>query len=149
MREEMTGQLRVAMSNAQSAARRLNQDFVGSEHLLLGILSADNSEAARAIRKDDVPLLQMRAKMEKKLPRGEKDPVVTGDLPLSPKAQRAFHAALVKAQSLHEPRISTRMLLLALLDDPETAIRDAIRASGADVDHLVAALTEKPREAEE
>lgn len=149
MREALTGQLRVALANAQAAARRLDQDFVGSEHLLLGILTTDSCEAVEAMRKHEINLAELRQALEAALPSGEEDPVVTGNLPLSPKAQRAFNGALVKAQTLHEPSVSTRLLLLSLLDEPETAIRDGLRTCGADLDQLVRLLGEKPPRAEE
>ncbi len=148
MRQEMSGQLRNAISQAQISARGLNQDFVSSEHLLLGILATENSQAAVAMQKDEISLSELRDSLLASLPQAQQDPVVTGDLPLSPKAKRAVHTALVKAQTMQEPAITTRHLVLALLDDPETAIRDAFLRCGADLDQLIRFLMEKPAQTE-
>ncbi len=149
MREAMTGQLRIAMSNAQASARQLKQDFVSSEHLALGILATESSQAVKALLKDEVNLAEFREALIQSLPSGKDDPVVTGDLPFSPKAKRTFHAALVNAQAMREPSVSTRFLLLALLEDPDSAIRAALRQCGADADQLNRLLTEKPAQIEE
>lgn len=148
MRQDMSGHLRSAISHAQVSARRLNQDFVSSEHLLLGILATEGSQATTALQNDEVDLSELRDALLKSLPQAQHDPVVTGDLPLSPKAKRAVHTALVKAQATQEPSITTRHLVLALLEDPETAIRDALRQCGADLDQLIRLLMEKPAQAE-
>lgn len=149
MRQDMSGQLRNAIANAQVSARHLNQDFVSSEHLLLGVLAASGSQATAVLQKDEVSLSELRDALLASLPHAQNDPVVTGDLPLSPKAKRAVHTALVKAQAMQEPSITTRHLVLALLDEPETAIRDALRRCGADLDQLIRLLMEKPAQAED
>ena len=58
------------------------------------------------------------------------------------------NGALVKAQSLREPRVSTRLFLLALLDDVPQAVRTALDACGVDTDALHAKLAERPAVAE-
>jgi ATP-dependent Clp protease ATP-binding subunit ClpA len=71
---------------------------------------------------------------------------VLGDLPLSPNAQRAVQGAILKAQALRESKVSTRHLLLALLDDPQTVLRDALQANNGDVNVLRHALVEVDEE---
>ena len=136
MREVMTEQLRIALEAAQTQARELNQDFVGTEHLLLGMLGANHvsdgeSEAVRALRKNEISLDELRQALVGALPRGTEPPVVTGNLPFSPRAKRAVNSALASAQATREPRVSTRLLMVALLDDPESELRAALRACGA------------------
>ena len=136
MREAFTGRLRLAVDKAQDEARALNQDFVGAEHLLLGLLATDDAEAVAGLRLAGVDLAELRKRLVDVLPRGGQAPVVTGALPLSPKAQRAVSTALVKAQSAGSSRVSSRLLLLALLDECESATRATLRDAGADLDHL-------------
>jgi ATP-dependent Clp protease ATP-binding subunit ClpA len=83
------------------------------------------------------------------LPTAADTPVISGDLPLSPKAQRAIHGAIAKAQALRETRISTRFLMLSLLDEPHTLVRGAINAGGGDINQLRQALVESPTDEEE
>lgn len=145
MREAMTEQLRLVLDTAQLQARQLNQDFVGTEHLLLGILGASHasdgeSEAVRALRHGEISLDELREYLVDALPQGKEPPVVTGSLPLSTNAKRAVNSALVMAHSAREPRVSTRLMLRALLEDPQSEIQASLRACGADLDRLQSVL---------
>lgn len=149
MRETLTRQVKQALDRAQSEARLLKQDFVGTEHLALGLLGDDNADAVRAVRRQSLDVDDLRRRITQALPVGKEEPVVTGALPLSPKATRAVNQAVVKAQSLHEPSVSTRVVLLALLEEPENAMCRLLREAGADTDILQRHLAEKPDEPEE
>ena len=143
MREALTKQLSEALAQAQQEARALNQEFVGTEHLLLGLLAAGaDTEALAGLKLAGVDRDALRKRVTESLPRAEQSPGITGDLPLSPNAQRAINAAVTKAQSLGSPRVSTRLLLGALLDECETLVRPAMRAVGADLDHLQRVLVQ-------
>jgi ATP-dependent Clp protease ATP-binding subunit ClpC len=142
MREEFTDNLRRALDKAQDEARALNQDFVGTEHLLLGILEVEDSEAVAGLRLANVGLRELREKLVEVLPKGAEDPVVTGSLPLSPKARRVVNGALVNAQTAGLSRVSSRMLLVSLLDDCETVVRSVLRGVGADIEHLQRVLVQ-------
>jgi ATP-dependent Clp protease ATP-binding subunit ClpC len=142
MREEFTDRLRLALDKAQDEARGLNQDFVGTEHLLLGLLATDDSEAVAGLRLAGVGLGELRDRLIEVLPRGAESPVVTGSLPLSPKARRVINTALVNAQSAGLPRVSSRLLLVSLLEDCETVVRSVMRGVGADLDHLQRVLVQ-------
>ena len=144
MRQNLSETLRGMLAEAQKEARALNQDFVSTEHLLLGVVRCDSCEAARALRAAQVDTGELRAALARVLPRGKEEPVVTGDLPLSPKAQRVINNAIVKAESLRESRVTTRLVVLALLDEQETALRHAFREAGADMDQLTRKLAERP-----
>jgi len=135
MREQFTDSLRRALEIAQAEARRLNQEFVGSEHLLLGLLACETCTASRIIEQQ-VDRTCLHDTLLKALPRSQEDPVVTGQLPLSPKSQRLINEAIVKARALRQPRVSTRFLLIAILDEPNTISREVFRDAGADLDQL-------------
>ena len=149
MREEFTNTLRQAIEQAQVEARTLNQEFVGTEHLLLGLIKCDTCEASRVMQRSHVNVNALRSALVNDLPTGKEPPVITGNLPLSPKAQRAINGAMAKAQALREPRISTRFLLLALLDEPETLLHQAIAKCGGDIEQLTQAVVAKTEEPEE
>jgi ATP-dependent Clp protease ATP-binding subunit ClpC len=148
MREAFTNTLRQVLDSAQREARELNQEFVGTEHLFLGILRCVECDAESILREQQLEPGQLRPIILRGLPRGAEPPVVTGDLPLSPKAQRVINGAIVKAQALRQERISTRFLLLSLLDDPQTLVREALMAQGGDVNLLRQALVEAPDDEE-
>ncbi len=149
MRETLTNTLRSALAAAQAAARGHNQDFVGTEHLMLGLLGGSDGEACRTLRASHAQPPRLEAQLHDGLPRGAAPPVVHGDLPLSPKAQRVVNGALVKAQSLREARVSTRLLLLSLLDDVPPAVAAAFNACGVDTETLVTKLAERPNALED
>ena len=143
MREGITETFRRALSEAQLAARGLNQDFVGTEHFMLGLLGTEGEAVGAVISSHGEPA-ELKGVLQRALPRGEQAPVVTGDLPLSPRAQRAINGAIVKAQSMRESRVSTRFLLMSLLDEPGTLMREALDKCGVDFDVLQPKLAEKP-----
>lgn len=136
MREEFTSKLRTALEQAQDEARALNQDFVSTEHLLLALLRTEDSEALACLKLAGVNAEALRRNLIDSLPRGEQSPVVTGNLPLSPKARRAVNTALVKAQTARLSRISSRLLLASLLEELETISQEVIVEVGTDLDNL-------------
>jgi ATP-dependent Clp protease ATP-binding subunit ClpC len=148
MREPLTETLRQVLDDAQREARAMNQEFVGTEHLLLGMLNCDRCESHRVLQKAGIEPVDLRAALMRELPKGTREPVISGNLPFSPKAQRTINAAIVKAQLHHEPRIATRIVLLALLEEPETLIRRAMAEAGADLQQLCRLLAEPLAERE-
>ena len=147
MREALTDTSRNALAAAQTAARELNQDFVSTEHLMLGLLGGDG-EAIAALQAAHAEPAKVAIALRGALPCGEQPPVVTGDLPLSPKAQRLVNSAIVKAQAMRESRVSTRFLLMALLDETQSPVRQALNEAGGDLDSLEPRLAQKPANAE-
>ena len=139
---------RKVLDQAQHEARALNQEFVGTEHMMLAILQASGTLALRTLRQHHVDKDAVRSQLLSVMPYSDSAPVVTGNLPLSPKAQKTINSALVMSRSLREPKLSTRVLLLALMDEPKTALIDALRNTGVDVEELLRALAETPSEAE-
>jgi ATP-dependent Clp protease ATP-binding subunit ClpC len=147
MRESLTDTLRNTLAEAQKSARELNQDFVGTEHLMLGLLSVDG-EAGRALRTSHGVAGELKSTLVKSLPKGRLDPVVTGDLPMSPKAARVFNGAIVKAQSMREPKVSTRFLMLSLMDEMPVAAKSVLVDAGVDFEMLASQLAGKPEKSE-
>ncbi len=150
MREHLTGQLRSVLDRAQELARGLNQEYVSTEHLLLGTLECETCEACQALRLHEMDPAELRDGLLRLLPQGEETPVVSGDLPLSPNAKQAITDALARAGSNGGGAgVSTRFALAALLQEPDTLIRQCLRAAGADVEQLQRLLAQPPSEPEE
>ena len=133
---------------AQQEARRLNQDFVGTEHLAMALLDADDSEAGRTLRLMNVEGGYIRNVLGHALPAGKEPPVVTGDLPMSPRAQRLLTNAVVASQAAGRANVSTRFLLAALLSEAAGAVCESFRRGGVDAAELVKALREREVTAE-
>jgi ATP-dependent Clp protease ATP-binding subunit ClpC len=143
MHQDLTQSLRRSLEAAQSAARDLNQDFVSTEHLMLGLLSTDG-DALHALRSAHAEPDSLKSALRAKLPHGKPPHVVTGDLPLSPKAQRAINGAIVTTQVMRESHVPTRFLLKSLIEEPQSVARQALVSAGVDIDTLLASLNEKP-----
>ena len=124
-----------ALLDADEQARRHGQDFVGTEHLLMGILTGKEGEAFRALQAE-TEIEQLLPHLTRALPKSAGPVRVTGRLPLSPKAQRVVNAAASAAQAAAQTAVSTRFLLLALLEDAESTVAQIIADSGADLDEL-------------
>jgi ATP-dependent Clp protease ATP-binding subunit ClpC len=134
---------------AQQEARQLNQDFVGTEHLAMALLDADDSEAGRVLRVMNVESGYIRNALAHALPAGKDPPVVTGDLPMSPKSQRLVSGAIVAAQAAGRGRVSTRFLLAALLAEAAGVVCESFRRAGVDAAELVKALKQRDVTAEQ
>lgn len=157
MRESLTRTFQSAMEAAQRAARSLNQDFVGTEHAALGLLQGNPSiestgsgaggsaaEAVRALQAAHADVARAASALRSLLPAGDQPPLVSGQLPLSPRLQRVVSESIVGAQAAHEPRVSTRFLLLALLAEPQNLLQRVLCELGTDIDVLRQKLAEKP-----
>lgn len=148
MQPPLTECARKTLDQAQAEARALNQEFVGTEHLLLSLLKSTGCHASRVLRAQHVDKDAVRSALLSVMSYSENPPVISGNLPLSPKAQRSINSAIVMAHSLRESKVSTRILLLALMDEQGTPFLAAIRQAGADVETLLKALAEKPHDEE-
>ena len=144
----LTETLARVIANAQDEARRLNQDFIGTEHLAIALLDVDNSEAGRVLAQMNVQSGYVRNALIHAVPAGKEAPVVTGRLPMSPKAQRLVTHAIVAAQAAGKSRVSTSILLATLLAETSGVVCEAFRRSGAQGAELIKALKEKDVAAE-
>jgi ATP-dependent Clp protease ATP-binding subunit ClpC len=125
---------------AQNEARQRNQDFVGTEHLALALLDDDNSEAVRVVSQMNVQTGYVRNTLSHALPSGKEPPVVTGNLPMSPKAQRMVSNSLVALQAAGKAELSSRFLLASLLEEASGVVCESFSRSGADTAELIRQL---------
>jgi ATP-dependent Clp protease ATP-binding subunit ClpC len=147
MRLAFTDTMTAAVRQADEEARRLGQEVVGAEHLLLGILDRESSEAVRALA-SAADVERLRRLLDKKLPHAAEATTVTGRLSFSPLAQEAINAAISAAQAEGKSKVSSRFVLAALLDEPPLAVVESFRAAGADLDDLAVQLR-RPAEEDE
>lgn len=103
-----------AIISAQEEARRLGYAFVGTEHLLLGLLCDTDSAAARALQPFGVVPESLRAEVETAVGRGEGSP--TGEVGFSPRAKRVMvELAVQEAREIGHSYVGPEHLLLGLL----------------------------------
>lgn len=103
---------------AQEESRRLNQRFVGSEVILLGLVSEDTSSAASVLKSLGVTLPSTRAEVERTV--GYGDGFVSTEIPFTPKAKAVLDRAIEEAQQFGHNFISPEHLLLGLIQDRES-----------------------------
>jgi ATP-dependent Clp protease ATP-binding subunit ClpA len=134
MFERFTNQSRRAVVLAQEEARELRHSFIGTEHLLLGMLREGTGSAARALTSMDVTLDAARQAVEASVGRGEHQPA--GNIPFTPRAKKALELALRESLQLGQNYIGTGHLLLGLIqqgDDVAIGILDNLHADVADL----------------
>ena len=147
MHNALTATFRDTLDQAHREARQLNQEFVGTEHAVLALLAVPASEAGRALTAA-IAADELCRWLLNRMPKVKKPPVVTGRLPLSPKLQSLVNVAMVRAQAAGQAGVSTRFLLLAILQDEGGVVREALSACGADNDDLVRTLEKWDESAE-
>lgn len=99
---------------AQEESRRLGQNFVCTEQLLVGTISEGTSVAAKALKSMEITLEQVKIEVEKIIGRSS-DLVTIDNIPFSPKATRAIDLSEEEAQQLGSSHINAEHLLLAML----------------------------------
>ncbi len=115
---------------AQEEARRLKHHAVGTEHLLLGLISEGGGVAAKALEALQIDFEQVRAEVEKMIGRGDTE--VTGEVGFTPRAKRVvLELAPQEAQKLGHSYIGTEHLLLALITEGEGVAARVLEEMGA------------------
>ncbi len=112
--DKFTNRAREVMSRARHEAERLQHPYIGTEHLLLGLVEDGQGIAALVLKNLDVDLRRLRAAVERLRPHGRSD-VRTGELPFTPRAKRLLETAQIEASHLGHDYIGTEHLLLGLL----------------------------------
>jgi hypothetical protein len=113
MFERFTQDARRAVVLAQEEARLLNHDYIGTEHLLLGLAREAEGVAAGALGTFDVSLELVRAEVEKVIGRGQTAP--SGHIPFTPRAKKVLELALREALQLGHNYIGTAHILLGVV----------------------------------
>jgi ATP-dependent Clp protease ATP-binding subunit ClpC len=118
MFERFTDRARKVMQLANYEAKRLNQEYVGTQHILLGVIKEGTGVAANVLRNLGVDLETTRSEIEKIVQAGPMF-VTKGKLPVTPRAKNVLEFAIEEARGLNHNYIGTEHLLLGLLRVPE------------------------------
>jgi ATP-dependent Clp protease ATP-binding subunit ClpC len=124
---------RKSIWHARKEALRLRHDYIGSEHMLLGLLATERSVAAEVLRKLDLDLARIRSETEKRLEPGTSK-VTDGQIPFTPRAKSVLELTLIEAGNLGHDHLGTGHLLLGLILQPEGTVAEVLRAAGVDLD---------------
>jgi ATP-dependent Clp protease ATP-binding subunit ClpC len=128
-------QAREALAVAQDEARRLGHDYVGTEHLLLGVLSMFEQGGAAVLRNCDLDRARIRQEIER-LIQAPSPTIRIGALPLTPRALEALRRARTEAECVGLPLVNAQHLLLGLLSEGQGVAILALKNLGVRIDQL-------------
>lgn len=119
MYERFTDRARKVMMLANQEAQRFNHEYLGTEHLLLGLVKEGSGIAANVLRNLGVELDRIRLEVEKIVQAGPADTPTMGKLPRTPRAKRVIEYAIEEAKGLNHNYVGTEHLLLGLIRENE------------------------------
>lgn len=118
MYERFTDRARKVMQLANQEAQRFNHEYIGTEHILLGLVKEGSGVAANVLKNLDVDLRKIRLEVEKIVQSGP-ELVTMGKLPQTPRAKKVIEYAMEEARNLNHNYVGTEHLLLGLIREQE------------------------------
>ena len=134
MFERFTDRARRIVVLAQEEARLLNHNYIGTEHILLGIIHEGEGVAARALESLDISLEAVRQQVEEIIGQGQAAP--TGHIPFTPRAKKVLELSLREALQLGHNYIGTEHILLGLIREGEGVAAQVLQKLGADLNRV-------------
>jgi ATP-dependent Clp protease ATP-binding subunit ClpC len=116
--ERFTERAREVVVLAQDEARALRHNYIGTEHILLGLLREEEGLAARVLESLDITVEEVRAQVARIIGPGD-EPIVSGQIPFTPRAKKVLELSLREALSLKHNYIGTEHNLLGLVRENE------------------------------
>ncbi|HEY77857.1 MAG TPA: ATP-dependent Clp protease ATP-binding subunit [Dehalococcoidia bacterium] len=148
--EKFSERARRVLTFAQEEAQHFNHSYIGTEHILLGLVREDEGVAAKVLLNLGVGLSKVRSAVEFIIERNEKPS--TGDIGLTPRAKRVIELAIDEARSLGHNYIGTEHLLLGLLREGEgiaASVLDSfsinLERTRAEIVRVISQTTARPR----
>jgi ATP-dependent Clp protease ATP-binding subunit ClpC len=133
MFNKFTERAQKAIALAQEEAKRLNHNYVGTEHLLLGLVSEGEGIAAKALINLGIDLDKLRQKVESLVGRGEGETALVG---ITPRTKRVFEISFAEARNLNHNYVGTEHLLLALIREGEGVAARVLKDMGLDFEKI-------------
>jgi MIP family channel proteins len=129
MYERFSDRARKVMQLTNQEAQRLNHEFIGTEHILLGLVKEGAGTAATVLKNLNIDLSMIRLEVEK-IVQGGPDMLLPGRLPLTPSAKNAIEYSMEGARNLNHNYVGTEHLLLGLLREQEGVARHVLTNLG-------------------
>src|SRR6187455_2445736 len=134
MFERFTDRARRVVVLAQEEARMLNHNYIGTEHILLGLIHEGEGVAAKALESLGISLEAVRAQVEEIIGQGQSAP--TGHIPFTPRAKKVLELSLREALQLGHNYIGTEHILLGLIREGEGVAAQVLVKLGADLSRV-------------
>jgi len=138
--ERFTEQARLVVVESQVQARSLRHNYIGTEHLLLGLLAEPDRPPVGVLRARGVELQIARECLTSIVPAGEEE--ASGQIPFTPRAKKTLELAVRECLSTGHRMITPEHLLLGLLSQGDGVATQILRALGVDLDDLRSAVVE-------
>jgi ATP-dependent Clp protease ATP-binding subunit ClpA len=127
--ERFTDRARRVVVLAQEEARELNHNWIGTEHLLLGLIREGEGVAARALESLGVSLADVRREIVEIIDVGE-NPVATGHVPFTPRSKKILELSLLEARQLGHDYIGTEHILLGIVREGDGVAAQVLQKKG-------------------
>ncbi len=134
MFDRFTDRARRVIVLAQDEARMLNHNYIGTEHLLLGLIHEGEGVAAKALESLGMSLESVRQQVEEIIGQGQQAP--TGHIPFTPRAKKVLELSMREALQLNHPYIGTEHILLGLIREGEGVAAQVLIKLGADLNRV-------------
>ena len=132
--EKFTERARRVLSLAQEEAQRFNHNYIGTEHILLGLVRETDGVAARVLSNLNVELHKVRSAVEFIIGRGER--ATPGEIGLTPRAKKVIELAVDEARRLNHHYIGTEHLLIGLMREGEGVAAGVLESLGINLDKI-------------
>jgi ATP-dependent Clp protease ATP-binding subunit ClpA len=137
MYERFTDRSRNVMQLANREALRFNHEYIGTEHVLLGLIKDDSGVAANALKNLGIDSRKVRLEIEKIIQMGPgRYDGETRKLPLTPRAKKAIEFAIEEARGLNHNYVGTEHLLLGLMREQEGVAAQVLMNVGLTAEHI-------------
>lgn len=133
MFDQFTDRARRVMQLANQEAQRFNHEYIGTEHILIGLVKEGAGVGFMVLNRLRLDIGKIRRSVEEFTQPGP-NRVVFGKLPQCPIATKALNFAIEEANNLHHNYVGTEHILLGLLRDQECVASMALRSLGVDID---------------
>ena len=134
MFEKFTDKARRVVVLAQEEAKLLNHNYIGTEHILLGLIHEGEGVAAKALEALGINLEQVREQVQEIIGQGQQAP--SGHIPFTPRAKKVLELSLREALQLGHSYIGTEHLLLGLIREGEGVAAQVLTKLGADTNKV-------------
>ena len=128
MFERFTDRARRVVVLAQEEARMLNHSYIGTEHILLGLIHEGEGVAAKALESMNISLGAVRELVQETIGQGQQTP--SGHIPFTPRAKKVLELSLREALQMNHSYIGTEHLLLGLIHEGEGIGARALESLG-------------------
>lgn len=139
--ERFTEPARLVVSRAQEEAQRLNHDYLGTEHLLLGLVAVDDPPLVRLLAALGIEPQEIRAALDARIAQIGRGTHQNGEIGLTRRAKKVFELAVEESLRLHLDVTGTEHLLLGMVREGGGVAATVLKAAGVDLEEARAAVS--------